>query len=74
MVNRIVCICVRELCVCVCCESVGRNVVICVFFVSHFKLMKACVSRVLGVTIKEISVSTVPQVLLSPIQLVMGGV
>lgn len=26
------------------------------------------------VTIKEISVSTVPQVLLSPIQLVMGGV
>lgn len=38
--------------------------------------MKACVcvSQLLGVTIKEITVLTVPQVLLSLIQLVMGGV
>lgn len=36
--------------------------------------MKACVHVSEDVTIKEISVSTVPQVLLSPIQLKMGGV
>lgn len=45
------------------------------FSVSRFEVMKA--SRLLGVedvTIKEISMSTVPQVLLSAIQLAMGGV